>query len=111
MRRTRFMSLFFLVLAAAFFLLPAFRQAFEFPLAELIFERGAWHWADRDRTDLERWARDAEANHDARGMAYGAIHHPVEAERMRLAAAATAIDPKLTWVYFSAVATMKQAAE
>ncbi len=107
MRRTRFMSLFFLILAGAFFLLPAFRQAFDFPIAAVMLERGGWDEGGRERAEFERWASEAEQSHDARGMAFAAMHHPVDAERMRLAAAATAADPKLTWIYFSAIQPLK----
>src|SRR2546421_9818468 len=110
MRRTRFMSLFFLVLAAAFFLLPNFRQAFEFPLAEMIFRRGDLNYAAITRADFDRWYQEAEAAHDARGMAFVAIHVPDDAEAIRKADAAVAADPKLAWIYFSVASRTRSVA-
>lgn len=106
MRRTRFMSLFFLVLAAAFFCLPYFRQAFELPLAEILLRQGT-RFGEIDRADYERWTREAEAAKDPAALAFVALHHPDDGERSRLAAAATAADPRYTWVYFSLAARLK----
>lgn len=92
MRRTRFMSLVFLMLALAFFLVPSFR---------------VWPWMVTEEgvpaKKLESFARVAEQQRDARTLAFVALHLPPRGEATRLADQAVALDPQLTWIYFSFV--------
>jgi hypothetical protein len=105
MRRTRFMSLFFAVLALAFFAVPAFREAFELPMTAVLvrsnFEGGNARFGEMPQSKLDAWARQGEANRDAKALAFVAMRTGNGAEAFRLADEATAIDPSLNWVYLS----------
>jgi hypothetical protein len=106
MRKTRFMSLFFLVLAIAFFLLPEFREGLRMSplsIAPSNFEQALLRRGALDTAMLERAARTAEQQRDARTLAFVALHAGDAQERVRCADQAVAIDPKLTWVYYSLV--------
>lgn len=105
MRRTRFMSLCFAVLATAFFAVPAFRQAFELPMTFVLL-RGAFEGEERNigrlpKAKLDEWTRQAERERDAKTLAFVAMRTRNGAEAFRLADEATAIDPSLNWTYFS----------
>src|SRR5438309_119623 len=101
MRRTRFMSLFFLVLALAFFCLRAFRQGYELPFMLWKEVRSQGNSGMPSAAEYDRWARESESAHDAAGSAFVALHHPDPATRKRLAEEAVKADPKLTWIYFN----------
>ncbi len=103
MRRTRFMSLVFLMLALAFFLVPSFRQSFRVLAIDL--SRHPWEGIEKElgAKKLEGFARLAEQQRDARTLAFVALHLPAGPEAARLADQAVAIDPQLTWIYYSFV--------
>jgi hypothetical protein len=105
MRKTRFMSVLFLVLSAAFFFVPAFRQAFSLPLLMWAFESGgrAKQLVEGSVSDMQQLARDAEAQRNARTLAFAALRVPDAKEKSRLADLAVSIDPKLGWIYFSMI--------
>ncbi len=97
MRKTRFMSLLFLILSLVFFLLPEFRQGLQAPIVD-------WRWLERSqprRETLEKLARAAEERRDARTLAFVALRLPVGQERDKLADRAVALDPQLTWIYWN----------
>lgn len=103
MRRTRFMSVLFLILSASFFAMPQFRQAFTLPIAMTAYD---WNSpAPPLMTAIparvtRQWLQDAEAKHDARMLAFLAIHADGIAEATRLAAMASSYDPQYTWTYY-----------
>ncbi len=104
MRKTRFMSVLFLVLSAAFFFVPQFRQAFGLPLMIMAFESsGGAKYALFPNSQLQQWARGAEAKRDARALAFVALRLPDAVERARLAELAVSMEPKLAWVYISMI--------
>jgi hypothetical protein len=104
MRKTRFMSVLFLVLSAAFFFVPQFRQAFSLPIMIQALETGQIpKLVAVPTSQLEQWAHEAEAQRDARALAFVALRLPDAAERARLADLAVSMDPKLGWVYFSMI--------
>ena len=100
MRRTRFMSLLFLVLSVAFLCVPEFRQALQAPA----FTLGRWQWLERagriSQPTLEDLERMAEQQRDAQTLAFVAMSQEDTRERARLADRAVALDPKFTWVYW-----------
>src|SRR4051794_32355793 len=100
MRKTRFMSLFFLVLSLAFLFVPAFRLAFQAPLSLMELERKA----DVSRIpggDYDRWAQEAQSARDLRSVAFVALHHPDLRKAMTTADWLTQTDPHYGWVYLS----------
>jgi hypothetical protein len=104
MRKTRFMSLLFLMLSAAFLFVPSFRQAltaiwFESSLDSQEPGRAVAIPAEQ----VQRWAREAEAQRDARALAFVAVHLRDAKEAARAAEAAVAADPKLGWIYYSMI--------
>jgi hypothetical protein len=54
-----------------------------------------------DRRDLEKIAAKAEAEKDARGLAFVALNHPDRKRAFAFANQAVAFDPSLVWVYGS----------
>lgn len=101
MRRTRFMSLLFLLLSLAFFCVPEFRQGLQ--AQRFVFED--WTLLQRagrlsDRTLEEMW-RDAEQELDARTLAFVALHTDNEQERFRRASHVAALDAGLTWIFWN----------
>ena len=100
MRRTRFMSLFYAALAVAFFLVPAFRQAFELPMTVVLFNGGT-KMGELPKAKLEQWARQGEAERDAKAIAFVAMRTENGAEAFRLADEASSMDPSLNWIYLS----------
>ncbi len=112
MRRTRFMSLLFLVWTITFLIISDFRQGLQSAFLGLnlwkhteLIER----WGTLPRATLEEAARRAEqAPRDARTLAFVAMHAGDAQERMRLADEAVAIDPGLTWVYSSVFAFVQE---
>jgi hypothetical protein len=103
MRRTRFMSLVFLMLALAFFLVPSFRQSFRVLAIDL--SRHPWERIGKELAakKLESFVPVAEQQRDARTLAFVALHLPAGPEAARLADRAVALDPRLTWIYYSFV--------
>jgi len=103
MRKTRFMTLLFLVWSVAFFFVPEFRQG----LYESVLgwsTTDAYKWLMRagrlPEKTLEEAARKAEQQRDARTLAFVAQHPPGSGEEgFRLAKEAVAIDPQYTWIY------------
>jgi hypothetical protein len=106
MRKTRFMSMLFLVWSIAFFFLPEFRQALQVPFFALSLE-GDLRWLKRAGTipaeKIAEAAQRGEQQRDARTLAFVALHAPTVQEGLRWADEAVAIDPSLTWVYISLV--------
>ena len=107
MRRTRFMSLFFLALSVAFFCVQDFRWALQFPLLEYFFLKGgqaALAPLGPSARQLEALRQRAEKNGDAQQLAFAAMHWPSDKreESFRLAEQAVARDPRLTWIYYPA---------
>lgn len=102
MRKTRFMSLLFLVWSVAFFFVPEFRQG----LRGMAFVRrlvGNFQYFEATAGisvgTLQRLAQTAEQHRDAQTVAFVALHSPVEQDRVRLAEQAVALDPQLTWIF------------
>jgi hypothetical protein len=87
-----------------FFLAPVFRQAFRVSLAQ-------WHdvlhvqlgltYTEPD-PELDALAKKAEQNHDAEALAFVAVRHRNEIQRVHFADEAVRLDPNLTWVYATA---------
>jgi len=107
MRKTRFMSMLFLVWSIAFFFVPSFRQGLQVPIFTLspMWESTGWlrHVGTIPAKKLAEAARRGEQQHDARTLAFVALHGPTVQERLRWADEAVAIDPSLTWVYLSLI--------
>lgn len=80
-----------------FFFAPPFRQGLRISLQVW---RGLVHvspWMDTD--ELEALSRQAEAHHDAEGLAFVAARLRNARESARLAEEAVRLDPKLIWLY------------
>lgn len=104
MRKTRFMSLLFLVWSIAFFFVADFRQGLQGPLMALglMGDYGLFARADAlPRKVVEQAAGTAEQQRDGRTLAIVAIHSPDSRKRSRFAQEAVALDPALSWVYVS----------
>lgn len=106
MRKTRFMSLLFLAWSIAFFFVPEFRQGAGMPiLASSIGTSGLLaKMASASQLSLESLAeaaRQAEAQRDAKTLAFVALYTLDTRERTRVADLATSLDPTLTWIYCS----------
>ena len=90
MRKTRFMSMLFLVWSIAFFFVPDFRQGLQGPIFTLGPEGDA-SWLEFAGTippkKLAEAARVAEQQRDARTLAFVALHAPTVQEGLRWAAA------------------------
>jgi hypothetical protein len=104
MRRTRFMSLFLLLLSVAFFCVQDFRWALEAPLLAFRFMREGPSRLDRalmpSQSDLDTWQKAAEQNRDAKELAFVALHSHADREGVfRAAEQAVSLDPSLTWIY------------
>lgn len=99
MRRTRFMSVLFLVLSASYLAMPQFRQALELPLA--MSKLSSDQFEPPLAKYLPAWKADAESRHDARMLAFVALYTSDLKEAARLADLAGAADPKLGWVYYA----------
>ena len=99
MRRTRFMSVLFLVLSAAYFAMPQFRQVFELPW--LVRTVNAGRIPEIAHVPhMDQWKSDAESRHDARVLSFIALYTPDMTEATRLADMAIAADPKYGWIYY-----------
>lgn len=121
MRRTRFISWFFLVLGLAFFALPNFHRALESPLAGLYFSHPAQFPGLARFFTLRRYvsndgllgqARAADERGDSQFTAFAALNLPAGAawnEVGRLADRAVEHDRSLTWIYVPLLYHYKQA--
>lgn len=98
MRRTRFMSVLFLVLSGSFFAMPQFRQAIETPL--LLRRINSGDFSVVRLAEVQQWKADAEARHDARMLAFVALYTDDVHEATRLADLAVARDPAYGWIYY-----------
>jgi hypothetical protein len=107
MRKTRFMSMLFLVWSIAFFFVADFRQGLQVPFFAFSSPWENIGWLERAGTipagKLAEAARVAEQQRDARALAFVALHAPTVQEAVRWADEAVAIDPSLTWVYLSLI--------
>jgi hypothetical protein len=103
MRRTRFMSLLFLVWAIAFFFIPDFRQSFRAPFISAAPEPEYVIGGPLSEKFLKQTAKLAEQGRDARTLAFVALRYPIGAEGARLADEAVALDPQYTWIYYSLI--------
>jgi len=103
MRKTRFMSLLFLVWSISFFFLPDFRQALQVP--SLMLNRGdevLWLW-HAGRIPAEKLREATKHKPDARTFAFAALHAPTTQEAWQWADQAVTLDPDFTWVYLSLI--------
>jgi len=108
MRRTRFMSLLFLVWAIAFFFLPDFRQSFRAPFISIAPQAWLGMKAPLPDKALEQTAKRAEQDRDARTLAFAALRYPIGAEGARLADEVVAWDPQYTWIYYSLIHSYRE---
>ena len=102
MRKTRFMSVLFLVMSAAFFFVSEFRQGLSTSIA-VRFSPQAEEWVEEvghlpERT-LARLAAQAEDGQDAETLAFVALYHPDSEEKVRLAEQAVEWEPELAWIF------------
>lgn len=101
MRKTRFMSVLFLVLALAFFFVREFRQGLStsiivgFNPQEESWVEEAGHFS---ASTLAGLAERAEREEDARTLAFVAMYSPEAEEKIRLAERAVLLDPELQWI-------------
>jgi len=113
MRRTRFMSLVFLVLAVAFFFVPEFRQALQAPVVGLSLAAGSWDVLERagrlPQEQIEAAAREGEEKRDARKLAFAALKLAKFEDRARRADQVVALDPQYTWIYFTLLMSERKA--
>ncbi len=122
MRRTRFMSWFFLVLSLAFFMVRDFRYALEAPLADYYWQSQLSFAVLMEGTPppsrlenlytLQRYvtteklialADQAVRAGDSDFVAFAALNLPpseTQTDGLRLADSAVRANPKLTWIYF-----------
>src|SRR5512133_2949261 len=98
MRRTRFMSVLFLVLSASYLAMPQFRQALETPWA--MSALGSNQVAPSFGSEFRRWKSDAESRSDPRMLTFVSLYTTDLQEATRLADLATAADPSYGWVYW-----------
>jgi len=96
------MSLLFLALSAAFFLVEDFRWALELPLALTYEETSKFHFLDEIPVgQFASYRASAEQHGDAPALAFVAMHLEGDREAsFRLAEQAVSRDPKLTWVLY-----------
>ncbi len=101
MKQIRSMSLLFLVLALAFFLVPEFRQGLQAPLAAS--DDGMWleRLARIAPEKLGRMAAAAEQQHDVETLAFVALRAKDGEERFRLAGRAASLDRAYTWLHWN----------
>lgn len=102
MRRTRFISLLFLMLSLAFFAEPEFRQVLLSPLAGISDGGEGPTPGGISHANLHSLARRAEEGGDMRSLAFVALHLPDgdDAKIRRFADLAVSRDSSLTWIYF-----------
>ncbi len=101
MRRTRFMSLLFLVWSIAFFFVPDFRQGLQVPIFALGVNGDA-HWLERAGTIPADVLREATTRSpDAQTLAFAALHASTLKEALDWGSRAVAMDEKLTWIDYT----------
>ena len=105
-RHTRIMTWIFLILSLSFFAIRDFRWALAIPLSEITTQNRLEvdsHIMPRtiSQEDLKELAQKSEADGDAAGMAFAALHTKDPAAAAHLAEAAAKLDPKLTWLLYS----------
>jgi hypothetical protein len=101
MRKTRFMSLLFLVWSIAFFFVPDFRQGLQVPIFALGMN-GDEHWLERAGTIPADKLREATTRTpDAQTFAFAALHAPTMKEALDWGSRAVAMDTDLTWIDYS----------
>ena len=86
-----------------FFAAPTFREAFQLSVIQWRgLMRAAFHtgyvYFDGG-PDYAKVAEQAEANHDAEGLAFAALHRRSETDGAKWADEAVNMDPQLTWIY------------
>jgi len=84
-----------------FFLAPTFRQAFRVSLAQWhdVFHVEEVFGAPDSDPELEALAKKAEQSRDAEALAFIALRHASQLQRVHFADEAVRLDPNLTWVY------------
>ena len=112
MRKTRFMSMLFLVWSITFFFVPEFRQGLQLPSFTLS-PAGIYGWLMHAGTipakTITEAAQRGEQQRDARTLAFAALHAPTIRDGLHWADEAVAIDPGLTWVYLSLIGRANEA--
>jgi len=103
MRKTRFMSLLFLVWSVAFFCLSDFRQALQVPFFILVGGDEVISLGHAGTIPAEKLREATQHQPDARTFAFAALHAPTVQEAWQWAEQAVAIDPGFTWVYLSLI--------
>ena len=106
MRKTRFMSLVFLVLSVSFFFVPEFREGINAGMGPLIHRgaEGGWWINSAGRipaATLDALARAAEEDSDALTLAFVALQHPDNDQQIRLANLAADLDTEFTWLFYA----------
>ena len=86
-----------------FFAAPTFRDAFQLSLTQwrgLMRAAFSTGYVSFDRgPDYSKLAAKAEANHDAEGLAFAALHRRSANDGAKWADEAVALNPQLTWIY------------
>jgi hypothetical protein len=104
-RKTRFMSLVFLVLSVSFFFVPEFLEGMGAGLGPLWHGSGDEWWVasagQLPVSQLDRMAKDAEESSDSLTLAFVALQHPDTEQQVRLANLAVHFDSEFTWVYYA----------
>lgn len=102
-RKTRFMSLAFLMLSLAFFFVPDFREALGVGLGPMRYSQSNWfdEAATLSPSTLQRLTEVAIADSDALTLGFVALQHPDAKEQERLAEMAIDLDSELTWLLYA----------
>ena len=86
-----------------FFAAPTFRDAFQLSVTQwrgLMRAAFSTGYVSFDRgPDYSKLAAKAEANHDAEGLAFAALHRRSANDGAKWADEAVALNPQLTWIY------------
>lgn len=103
MRKTRFMTVLFVVLSAAFLFVPQFHFAASVPTVVRM-----WVGGDNSRwlksvlptqAEIDGIAQRGEQARDADALAFAALHIDDTAKKQRYADEAVGMNPKLGWIY------------
>jgi hypothetical protein len=97
MPRMRIMSWVLFTLSLAFFFVQDFRWALQMPYLEA---KSDWEAPVLPAEKLQALAERAKQNRDAQSLAFAALHAP-GGQDVALADQAVAMDPSLTWIYYS----------
>jgi hypothetical protein len=103
MRTMRTISLLFMVWSIAFFFIPDFRESLQVPFMNWNRGQGLTRLGGLSPETLDTIESEGEQQHDARKLAFAALHIVNGEESARLADEAVKLDPQLTWIYYSAV--------